>query len=380
MTAKERLLIALDNQKPDRVPATPDISNMIPCRLTGKPFWDIYLYNDPPLHRAYLEAVKYLGIDGWDCYVPLDTTSHDTKEIIKKVIHQDEEKIVVRTTYRTPDKDLFEEMIYRSGFTPATSSRLIKKLPEDFEVFIKYFFPDPSDANDTEYMKWKAEFGDLGISSPGAIYYPGFHYLVEIFDGALEQVAYAYYDYPELFEKYREVSDDYVVKLVARALVSKPDYLLFGCSGSLTLQSLDIFRHLSLPTLKTTTRMAKEAGTPTMVHSCGKEKDLVKLCVEETDLSCINPLEVPPMGDCNLADIKNEFGERISLMGNLHTTEVMLQGSVQDVIAASKKAIDDAAANGGFILSTGDQCGRDTPYENIFAMVETASNYGKYKS
>ena len=81
-----------------------------------------------------------------------------------------------------------------------------------------------------------------------------------------------------------------------------------------------------------------------------------------------------------IADIKNEFGERISLMGNLHTTEVMLQGSVQDVLAASKKAIDDAAANGGFILSTGDQCGRDIPYDNIFAMVETASNYGKYKS
>jgi uroporphyrinogen decarboxylase len=56
----------------------------------------------------------------------------------------------------------------------------------------------------------------------------------------------------------------------------------------------------------------------------------------------------------------------------------MLNGSVQDVIDASKKAIDDAAAGGGFILSTGDQCGRDTPEENIFAMIETARTYGKY--
>lgn len=50
----------------------------------------------------------------------------------------------------------------------------------------------------------------------------------------------------------------------------------------------------------------------------------------------------------------------------------MLKGSVQDVINASKKAIDDAKEGGSFILSTGDQCGRDTPFENIFAMVETA--------
>lgn len=51
-------------------------------------------------------------------------------------------------------------------------------------------------------------------------------------------------------------------------------------------------------------------------------------------------------------------------------------GSVQDVVAASKRAIDDAAHGGRFILFTGDQCGRDTPDEYIFAMVETARTYG----
>ena len=56
----------------------------------------------------------------------------------------------------------------------------------------------------------------------------------------------------------------------------------------------------------------------------------------------------------------------------------MLGGSVDDVVAASKKAIGDGAAGGGFILSTGDQCGRDTPDENILAMVETAPTYGGY--
>ena len=56
----------------------------------------------------------------------------------------------------------------------------------------------------------------------------------------------------------------------------------------------------------------------------------------------------------------------------------MLKGTVNEVVEASKKAIDDAAEGGRFILSTGDQCGRDTPEENIFAMVETAKVYGKY--
>ena len=57
----------------------------------------------------------------------------------------------------------------------------------------------------------------------------------------------------------------------------------------------------------------------------------------------------------------------------------MLQGSVEEVVNASRQAIDDAAEGGRFILSTGDQCGRDTPFENIYAMIETARTYGKYR-
>ena len=64
MNPRERLLSVLKGQIPDCVPVCPDISNMIPARLTGKPFWDIYVYQDPPLWKAYIDAVKDFGIDG----------------------------------------------------------------------------------------------------------------------------------------------------------------------------------------------------------------------------------------------------------------------------------------------------------------------------
>jgi len=114
------------------------------------------------------------------------------------------------------------------------------------------------------------------------------------------------------------------------------------------------------------------------VYSCGPEKELVKMAAEETLLTVIDPLEIPPMGDCRLADLKKLYAHKIVLKGNLHTTTVMLKGSVDDVASASKKAIDDAAAGGRFILSTGDQCGRDTPYANLKTMVEVARTYGGY--
>jgi uroporphyrinogen decarboxylase len=142
---------------------------------------------------------------------------------------------------------------------------------------------------------------------------------------------------------------------------------------------MDIFKQLSYPAVKRGIELATEAGFPTHIHSCGPEKELVKLMAEETDLTVIDPLEVPPMGDCQLAELKKLYGDKIVLKGNLHTTNVMLHQDVNVVIEASKRAIDDAAAGGGFILSTGDQCGRDTPDANLVAMVETARKYGRYR-
>ena len=102
------------------------------------------------------------------------------------------------------------------------------------------------------------------------------------------------------------------------------------------------------------------------------------MAAEETELSCINPLEPPPMGDCPLGEVKQAFGNRLALMVNLHTTDVMLRGTRETVMEVSRKAIEDAGENGGFVLSTGDQCGRDTPDENLYAVAEAADRYGRY--
>jgi uroporphyrinogen decarboxylase len=195
-----------------------------------------------------------------------------------------------------------------------------------------------------------------------------------------EQDIYDYYDYPELHDYWRNQLVERVERRFANIMKMpvKPDFLCVGGSGTLVFQTVDIFRRLAFPAVKRAIELAAKAGFPTHIHSCGPEKALIKIMAEETTLTVIDPLEIPPMGDCNLAEIKKLYGHKIVLKGNLHTTDVMLFGTPLDVIAASKKAIDDAAEGGRFILSTGDQCGRDTPDQNLLAMVNTARTYGKY--
>ena len=191
---------------------------------------------------------------------------------------------------------------------------------------------------------------------------------------------YSWYDDPKPWiERIERMTSDSLARIDAIArLPVKPDFLTCGGSGTLIFQTPDFVREHVLPGLKKVTRRAREVGIPTHVHSCGPERDLIDMVVGETDLTVIDPLEVPPMGNCNLAEIKRLYGDRIVLKGNLHTTQVMLLGSVDDVIRASKDAIDAAKEGGKFILSTGDQCGRDTPVENIQAMIDTARTYGRY--
>ena len=84
------------------------------------------------------------------------------------------------------------------------------------------------------------------------------------------------------------------------------------------------------------------------------------------------------MGDCDLAEIKEKYGHRLALFGNINTTDVMLRGTTSDVEKAARECIDAAGKGGGFVLSTGDQCGRDTPDDNIFKLIEVARTYGRY--
>jgi uroporphyrinogen decarboxylase len=194
------------------------------------------------------------------------------------------------------------------------------------------------------------------------------------------EAIYEYHDNPEVVYQRRDEMLARVEKRmrVIAQLHVKPDFLLCGGSGTLVWQSPRVFRELALPVLQRVTELAYDLGIPTHVHSCGPERELVKMAALETKLTIIDPLEVPPMGDCDLAELKRLYGDKIVLKGNLHTTQVMLHGTAQDVRRESLKAILAAGQGGGFILSTGDQCGRDTPDENILAMVEACEEFGYY--
>ncbi|MGE5848291.1 MAG: uroporphyrinogen decarboxylase family protein, partial [Ignavibacteria bacterium] len=124
--------------------------------------------------------------------------------------------------------------------------------------------------------------------------------------------------------------------------------------------------------------LCKEAGIISHLHICGKSWPLVEIAAKESDLASMEPMEEPPTGNIDLAQVKKMVGDKLCIKGNINTTDFMLTATPQEVEDKCKRLIDTVGYDGGFILSTGDQCGRDTPDANIFKMVEVAKTYGKY--
>ena len=362
---------------PDCVPCNPDISNMVPCRLTGKPFWDIYAFQDPPLWKAHIDALKHFDLDGgFELYDfgPVDPVDGSVSPAEERVVwRSDDGRFATQLFFPESGEWDAALTLYTADNPPGHHVR-----PENMGL--------PQTPSEWEPLtgvrewpvgieRWKLireELGDQGVLGMGS----GMTTAML----SSEEDVYSYCDDPRPWHERAERMLEYTrrrLHLIAN-METQPDFVFCGGSGSLVFQTPEIFRELTLPVLSEVTRLAAELGLPTHVHSCGREAELVKMAAEETELTVIDPLELPPMGDCDLGELKRRYGDRLVLKGNLHTTEHMLRGSADDVRAASRKAIDQAAGGGGFILSTGDQCGRDTPDENLFAMVETARTYGRY--
>ena len=380
MTSRERLQIVLAGRIPDCVPVAPDFSNMIPARLTGKPFWQLYLYNDPPIWEAYIEAAKRFDIDSvMDGYAPLVFPEEEQSEAERPtpfIVRRTPERLYVRDAWGEGARRRWSDTctIYYVADPPTHGVPLttagLPDVPERAEPIEGRL---PVDRGPAGFARTKRLLGDQGLIGAWLTGSCVLHDEASIYD---------YYDHPEKYERLSEQRVDDVerrfARILAMPLADRPDFLCVGGSGTLVYQTVDIFRRIAFPALRRGIELATAAGIPTHVHSCGPEKELVKIMAEETSLTVIDPLEVPPMGDCVLADLKRLYGHRIVLKGNLHTTEVMLRGTPDDVRRAARQAIDDGAAGGRFILSTGDQCGRDTPDENLRALVETARTYGRY--
>jgi uroporphyrinogen decarboxylase len=384
MTGRERMLTAFRRGKADTVPVSPDISAMVPVRLSGRPFDEMFLdglphdgYASASVAQAYVEAVKYYGMDGWYIYGSMREISPQDhpcwQSRLERLPDGGQRKYEVAQTRYGP---LTKQTLYPISEPPWEEEKPVKDLHRDWPRLRAMM-------GEAGNWCWEKIFNDrericeLGVYSV-AIGIPQDWWFFQR-HGGYNVMFYDYVDDPihtqEIFEFYQR----YALARVEAACAAGADEIMLGGSvSSLSVSSPRNFRKYDLPFIQKAAQICKRYGVYSHLHVCGRSRKVVEMVCEETDVDVMEPLEEPPGGDVDIAEIKKRYGAKICMKGNINTFEFMLQATPEQVEEKAKRLIDDCAADGGFILSTGDQCGRDTPDANLFKLVEVARTYGRY--
>ena len=395
MTSRRRMLTAMRLGIPDRVPVSPDISNMIPARLTGKPFWEIYVYDNPGLGEAYMDAVRHYGMDGWFLYGSVlggnkafQLVRSDVeflfygnisvpKDLIKrKIISKDDDKMIERWTVKTPLGVIEQSTAYFRFAPPWDLTNFIKNIAEDWPK-VRWLMG--------EDWHWDNTLIDHAlIGNDEAVYGLQVHSFVDFWDGirngTSEQMIYDFYDESDMMHEIWSYFLEFT-KSRTRGLCQAgvDEILMQGSNSSMSLINPKIYREYILPVNREISKICRSENVICHLHTCGKSREVIEMnCEGEPLFDVIEPLEKPPGGNVDIGEIKRKYGKKCALKGNLLTSGNLVMGKPEDVEREVIETLRAAGEGGGFILSTGDQTGGNTPDENLFAMVETGKKYGVY--
>ncbi|MHA2399093.1 MAG: uroporphyrinogen decarboxylase family protein [Promethearchaeota archaeon] len=96
----------------------------------------------------------------------------------------------------------------------------------------------------------------------------------------------------------------------------------------------------------------------------------------EAGFNAVESLE--PMAGMDLKYLKETYGDKLCLIGNIDVSELLPFGTKDEVVQSVKKCIKDAGKGGGYILSPCTDITTACKLENIFTMVSATKKYGKY--
>ena len=100
-------------------------------------------------------------------------------------------------------------------------------------------------------------------------------------------------------------------------------------------------------------------------HSC-------ETSVPHLELQCQLPVSAVNVGEgVNIADVRRQMQPEVCLMGNFDPM-LLRDGTPEAVTAAAEAMVEENAEIGAYVFNTGEGIMRDTPYDNVKAMLHTA--------
>jgi uroporphyrinogen decarboxylase len=135
------------------------------------------------------------------------------------------------------------------------------------------------------------------------------------------------------------------------------------------------FDEFVFPRLKQITDLCHRYGLPYVKHTDGNVNGLIPGIIA-AGVDAFQAIE--PRAHMDIAQLKRDYGDRLTLIGNVDCSTVLVTGPVEAVRAQTEAVIRAAAPGGGFLLSTSNSVHPGVSPEHYLAMLETARQIGQY--
>ena len=119
--------------------------------------------------------------------------------------------------------------------------------------------------------------------------------------------------------------------------------------------------------------LAKSYGKKVMFHIDGKIDNMIPDFVT-MGVDILNPIDLCS-GNQDIFEIKETYGDVITISGNIDIEGVLKNGNPEDVKQDVNKHIEGLANGGGYIVSSSHNLHHYVPVENFYAMRDAAHNY-----
>ena len=176
---------------------------------------------------------------------------------------------------------------------------------------------------------------------------------------------------PELFRAISDYVEDAVVESCKVLTDAGVDFLWFPTPnfGGYCISRRSYEKCISESNIRALKRI-KDDGAPIVLHTCGLYDDRFDLVLNESG-------DAWHISDTSTKKIKEEYGDKVALMGSIPCVSVLLEGTEEEVYQFSYKECMDAAKDGRFILSGDCDVPPSTPDENMRAAIRAAKDAEK---
>ncbi len=182
----------------------------------------------------------------------------------------------------------------------------------------------------------------------------------------------------ELVRNLVELSVEINIEMAREVARRGVDFVFTGddyASANGPLMSPATFGELFAEPLKRVVSGFQQEGLPVIKHTDGNIKPLLDMIVD-SGIDCLDPID--PIAGMEIDALKQQYGDRIALKGNVDCAHTLTFGSVEDTVRETKDVIQKAAAGGGLILSSSNSIHSSVKPGNYLAMWNAIRMYGTY--